>query len=127
MEMHTPMASSGTNPSAVPGRLNIDQTVFDLFDEYVHGFIDRRGFLERASKLAATGATAGMTATALLDALNPRFAEAQQVPRNDKRLHAHSITYESPGGTGQVRGYLARPASEAGKLPAILVVHENRG
>jgi len=105
----------------------VDQRVFDLFDEYVHGGIDRRGFLDRAGKLAATGATAGLTATALLDALSPRFAEAQQVPRNDKRLRAESITYDAPAGTGRVRGYLVRPAGEKGKLPAVLVVHENRG
>jgi len=105
----------------------VDQRVFDLFDEYVHGVIDRRGFLDRAAKLAATGATAGMTATALLDALNPRFAQAQQVPRHDKRLHAETITYDAPAGDGHVRGYLVRPAGEKEKLPAVLVVHENRG
>jgi carboxymethylenebutenolidase len=127
MEMDMPRDASATDGPRVAGRLRVDQRVFDLFDEYVHGLIDRRGFLERASKLAATGATAGMTATALLDALNPRFAEAQQVPRNDKRLRAESVSYDSPGGTGQVRGYLVRPANEKGKLPAILVVHENRG
>lgn len=124
-KMQTPGARSSTDSS--PVRLKVDQKVFDLFDEYVHGFIDRRGFLERASTLAAAGATAGMTATALLDALNPRFAEAQQVSKNDRRLHAQSVSYDSPGGTGQVRGYLARPANETGTLPAILVVHENRG
>jgi carboxymethylenebutenolidase len=105
----------------------VDQRVFDLFDEYVHGAIDRRGFLDRATKLAASGATAGLTATALLDALNPRFAEAQQVPKNDKRLHTESITYDAPAGDGRVRGYLVRPADAKGKLPAVLVVHENRG
>src|SRR4051812_28573969 len=104
----------------------VDQRVFDLFDEYVHGGIDRRGFLDRAGKLAATGATARLTATAPLGVLGPRFAEAQQVPKNDKRLHAESITYDSPAGTGRVRGYLVRPAGEKGKLPAVLVVHENR-
>jgi carboxymethylenebutenolidase len=127
MELHTPSAASSPDTDASPGRLNVDQRVFDLFDEYVHGLTDRRGFLERASKLATSGATAGMTATALLDALNPRFAEAQQVPKNDRRLHAQSVSYGSPRGTGQVRGYLARPANEQGKLPAVLVVHENRG
>ena len=105
----------------------VDQRVFDLFDEYVHGVIDRRGFLDRAAKLAATGATAGMTATALLDALSPRFAQAQQVPKNDKRLHAETITYDAPAGDGRVRGYVVRTAGEKGKLPAVLVIHENRG
>src|ERR1041384_3932064 len=94
----------------------VDQRVFDLFDEYVHGVIDRRRFLDRATKLAATGATAGMTATALLDALSPRFAEAQQVPKNDKRLRADSITYEAPAGDGQMRGYLVHPADQKGSL-----------
>src|SRR3954467_8924527 len=103
-----PAPRPGAEAAPAPGRLKVDQKVFDLFDEYVHGLIDRRGFLERASKLAATGATAGMTATALLDALNPRFAEAEQVRKNDPRLHAQSVSYDSPGGTGQVRGYLAR-------------------
>jgi carboxymethylenebutenolidase len=68
-----------------------------------------------------------MTATALLDALDPRFAEAEQVPRDDKRLRAESVSYDSPAGTGTVRGYLARPANAKGALPAVLVVHENRG
>ena len=88
METLTSSAAPGpsTDASTFSGRPKVEQVVFDLFDEYVHGLIDRRGFLERASKLAATGATAGMTATALLDALNPRFAEAQQVPKNDKRV-----------------------------------------
>jgi len=108
-------------------RLELDQKVFDLFDEYVHGAIDRRGFLDRAAKLAASGATAGLTATAVLDALSPRFAEAQQVRKDDKRVHAESITYDAPAGTGRVRGYLVRPAEAKGKLPAVLVVHENRG
>jgi carboxymethylenebutenolidase len=121
--------TTSAGPDATPSlrRLKVDQEVFDLFDEYVHGLIDRRAFLDRAGKLAAAGATAGMTATALLDALNPRFAEAQQVPKNDRRLHAESVSYDSPAGAGKVRGYLARPAHEEGKLPAVLVVHENRG
>jgi carboxymethylenebutenolidase len=130
--METPTSGTAPGPSSdastFSGRLKkVDQVVFDLFDQYVHGFIDRRGFLERASKLVATGATAGMTATVLLDALNPRFAEAEQVPRNDERLRAESVSYDSPAGTGTVRGYLARPAIGKGALPVVLVVHENRG
>ena len=88
----------------------------------MHGAIDRRGFLDRAAKFAV----GGMTAAMLLDALNPRFAEAQQVPKDDKRLKAEHVEYESPKGSGKMRGYLARP-SGAKKLPAVLVVHENRG
>jgi carboxymethylenebutenolidase len=100
-----------------------DQEIWNLFDEYVHGFIDRRGFLDRAAKLAA----GGMTAAAILDALSPRFAEAQQIAKDDKRLKASAVEYDSPEGTGKMRGYLVRPAAAKGKLPAVLVVHENRG
>ncbi|HEX3595814.1 MAG TPA: dienelactone hydrolase family protein [Polyangiaceae bacterium] len=96
--------------------------VLRLFDSYVHGLIDRRGFLERAAKFAV-----GTTAVALLEALNPRFAEAAQVSGTDPRIHAEYVELESPQGYGKVRGYLVRPAKPSGKLPAVLVVHENRG
>jgi carboxymethylenebutenolidase len=102
---------------------DFDQEVLILFDAYVHGHIDRRGFLDKARKYAV----GGMTAAMMLDALNPMFAEAQQVARDDKRLKTESIQYDSPQGSGKMRGYLARPANAAGKLPAILVAHENRG
>ena len=102
---------------------DFDQGLLNLFDQYVHGDIDRRGFLDRASKYAVGGMTAGM----LLDALNPKFAEAQQVPKDDKRIKAEYIDYPSPQGYGKMRGYLVRPAGATGKLPAVLVVHENRG
>ena len=123
----SPVPTLGTDASTSSGSLKVDQAVLDLFDEYVHGLIDRRRFLEHASKLAATGATAGMTATVLLDALDPRFAEAEQVPRNDKRLRIGSLTYDSPTGSGTVGGYLAQPVSQKGALPVVLVIHENRG
>jgi len=97
--------------------------VLGLFDQYVHGLIDRRAFLVRAAKFAV----AGMTSSMLLDALNPRFAEAQQVARDDSRLQASTVEFGSPRGSGKVRGYLARPAKVQGKLPGILVIHENRG
>jgi carboxymethylenebutenolidase len=97
--------------------------VLSLFDQYVHGVIDRRAFLVRAAKFAV----GGMTASMLLDGLNPRFAEAQQVARNDARLRASTVELDSPKGSGKVRGYLALPAKAQGKLPGILVVHENRG
>jgi carboxymethylenebutenolidase len=100
-----------------------DQELLNLFDQYVHGDIDRRGFLERAAKFAVGGVTAAM----LLDALNPRFAEAQQVARDDKRLRTEWVDYESPQGTGKVRAYLVRPEAVTAKLPGVLVVHENRG
>jgi len=98
--------------------------VLSLFDKYVHNVIDRRGFLEGAAKFAA----GGLTAAALLDALSPRFAEAQQVAKNDPRIKAESVEFPSPHGYGKGRGYLVTPADKkAPKLPAILVVHENRG
>jgi len=97
--------------------------VLGLFDQYVHGMIDRRAFLVRAAKFAV----AGMTSSMLLDALNPRFAEAQQVARDDSRLQASTVEFGSPRGSGKVRGYLARPAKVQGKLPGVLVIHENRG
>jgi len=102
---------------------DFDQELLNLFDKYVHGAIDRRGFLDGASKFAV----GGMTAAMLLDALNPRFAEAQQVPQDDKRLKAEYLEYPSPQGTGKMRGYFVRPAAAAGKIPGVLVVHENRG
>jgi len=97
--------------------------VLQLFDKYVHGFIDRRGFLKSAAKYAV----GGVTATMLLDSLNPRFAEAQQVATDDKRLSARYVDYASPEGYGPMRGLLVRPAKASGKLPGVLVVHENRG
>ena len=102
---------------------DFDQELLNLFDQYVHGQIDRRGFLDRAGKFAVGGITAAM----LLDALNPQFAAAQQVPKDDKRLKTETVEYESPQGTGKMKGYLARPATATGKLPGVLVVHENRG
>lgn len=98
--------------------------VLRLFDQYVHGVIDRRGFLDGASKFAASG----LTATALLDALSPRFAEAQKIRPDDARLHAEVIDFPSPHGNGAGRGYLVRPAAKTpAKHGAALVVHENRG
>ena len=102
---------------------DFDQELLNLFDQYVHGQIDRRGFLDRAGRFAV----GGMTAAMLLDALNPQFAAAQQVPKDDKRLKTETVEYQSPQGTGKMKGYLARPATAAGKLPGVLVVHENRG
>jgi carboxymethylenebutenolidase len=102
---------------------DFDPEVLKLFDQYVHGLIDRRGFLERAARFAA----AGMSATMLLDALNPRYAEAQQIAKDDARLTTSLVEYDSPKGSGKVRGYLALPRKFSGKLPGVLVVHENRG
>jgi carboxymethylenebutenolidase len=102
---------------------DFDPELLRLFDQYVHGLLDRRGFLERAAKYAV----AGVTATALLDALNPKFAQAQQVPPADQRIKSEFIELESPQGNGKLRGYCVRPAKASGKLPTLLVVHENRG
>ena len=102
---------------------DFDPEVLRLFDQYVHGGISRRSFLDHASRIA--GSTAA--ATGLLAALSPQFAAAQQVAPTDARLETRSITLASPQGHGSVRCYLARPAGTQGKLPAILVIHENRG
>ena len=102
---------------------DFDPQLLILFDAYVHGALDRRGFLEKARKYAV----GGMTAAMVLDALNPKFAEAQQVPKDDARLTTSSVEYPSPQGYQTMRGYLARPAKATGKLPSVLVVHENRG
>ena len=102
---------------------DFDQELLILFDAYVHGVIDRRGFLDRAQKFAV----GGLTAVGLLAALSPNFALAQVVPKNDPRVKADMLDYTSPGGYGAMKGYLARPANASGKLPGILVVHENRG
>lgn len=102
---------------------DFDQDLLMLFDAYVHGAIDRRGFLDKAARYAAGGVTAVM----LLDQLSPKFLEAQVVAPDDKRIKAEHIEYASPNGSGKMRGYFVRPASPAGKLPGVLVVHENRG
>jgi carboxymethylenebutenolidase len=97
--------------------------VLSLFDKYVHGGIDRRGFLDGAAKFAV----GGVTAAGLLEALSPKFAQAQQVPATDARLRIESVEFASPKGYGKVRAYVARPAAASGPLPVVLVVHENRG
>ena len=102
---------------------DFDQELLILFDAYVHGTIDRRGFLDRAQKFAVGGMTAGM----LLAALSPDFARAQVVPKDDKRIKTEVIDYPATAGTGTVKGYLAKPANMTGKLPVVLVIHENRG
>jgi carboxymethylenebutenolidase len=102
---------------------DFDQELLILFDAYVHGVIDRRGFLDKATKYAVGGVTAAM----LLEQLSPNFAEAQVVKPEDPRIKAQSVEYAAPNGYGTMRGYLVQPAKAAGKLPAILVIHENRG
>jgi carboxymethylenebutenolidase len=99
------------------------QEVLDLFDGYVHGRMNRRDFLDRAAKYAV----GGMTAAAMLDSLRPNFAWAQQVAKDDARIRVEYLDYPSPQGSDKMRGYFARPANAAGKLPGVLVIHENRG
>ncbi len=102
----------------------IDADLWCLFDQYVHGDIDRRGFLDRAARFAAAS---GTTAAALLAALSPDFARAQKVAPGDARLKSGFVEFPAPAGYGKVRAYVARPAQAAGPLPVVLVVHENRG
>lgn len=102
---------------------DFDPELLVLFDAYVHGHVDRRGFLDRAGKFAA----GGVTAAVLLDMLSPKFAEAQQIAPGDARIRAEYLEYPSPQGSGTMRGYFVRPAGATGRLPGIVVVHENRG
>jgi carboxymethylenebutenolidase len=97
--------------------------VLKLFDGYVHGGISRRDFLERAGKYAM----GGFTAAAMLEALSPNFAWAQQVKADDKRIATGYVTYLAPQGSGNMRGYLALPAAAKAKRAAVVVIHENRG
>ena len=98
----------------------IDQRIFDLYDEYCHGDIDRRTFLQRAAVVTIGG-------LAMAQALLPRYAKAQTISFTDSRIKARYVNYPSPGGTsGTMRGYLVQP-SGAGPFPSVLVIHENRG
>ncbi len=99
------------------------QEVLALFDGYVHGFIERRDFLEGAAKVLGGGAAA----LSVLAALQPKYAWAQQVPADDSRIRAEYVEYPSPKGSGTMRGYLAVPSESTEPKPAILVIHENRG
>lgn len=117
-DTHAPHAHGPRKTAA-----DFDPEVMRLFDRYVHGLIDRRGFLLGASRYAV-GAT---TAAGLLAALSPQFAAAQQVAPEDKRLKAEYVEFPSPDGYGTGRGYLVRPARMRKPLPLALVIHENRG
>ncbi|HZJ44310.1 MAG TPA: dienelactone hydrolase family protein [Pyrinomonadaceae bacterium] len=98
------------------------QELLDLFHEYQHGDINRRTFLDRAGKFAV----GGLTVAAIFESLSPNYAWAQQVPPDDKRIKVSREVVDSPAGNGSIKGYLARP-SKSGKLPVVLVIHENRG
>ncbi len=99
------------------------QEVLNPFDQYVHGGISRRTFVDKAQKFAV----GGMTAAAMLEALRPNYAWAVQVPPGDKRIKAEYVTIPSPQGNGSIKAYFVRPANATGKLPVVLVAHENRG
>ncbi|MFL6255121.1 MAG: dienelactone hydrolase family protein [Pyrinomonadaceae bacterium] len=98
------------------------QELLDLFHEYQHGDIERRTFLDRAGKFAV----GGLTVAAIFEGLRPNYAWAQQVPPDDKRIKVGYEVVQSPAGNGSIKGYLARPAKN-GRLPVVLVIHENRG
>jgi carboxymethylenebutenolidase len=112
--------STTTEGAAVLTQADIDHRVFELYDEYCHGRLDRREFLERASLLTVGG-------LAMAQALLPRYAQAQTISFTDTRIKGRYVSYPSPGGTsGTMRGYLVQP-SASGPFPVVLVVHENRG
>jgi carboxymethylenebutenolidase len=101
----------------------IDQRVFDLYDEYCHGRLDRREFLQRAGAFTV----GGVSALAMAESLLPRYALAQTISFTDQRIRARYVSYPSPGGnSGTMRGYLVEP-NGTGPFPAVLVIHENRG
>ena len=99
------------------------QELLDLFHEYQHGYITRRDFFDRATRFAV----GGLTVTAIWESLRPNYAWAQQVPKDDPRITAGYETVPSPAGNGSIKGYFVRPSRAAGKLPTVLVIHENRG
>ena len=99
------------------------QEAFDWYDEYAHGLIDRRTFMTRLATLAGAGFTVSMLSSALL----PNYALAEQVSFNDPDIKAEYVTFASPKGHGEGRGYLVTPTSLEGKAPVVLVIHENRG
>ena len=105
-------------------RDDIDPQIYDLYDEYCHGKMDRREFLNRAAAITVVG---GLSGLAMAEALLPQYARAQTISFTDERIKATYVVYDSPGGnSGRMRGYLVRPAGD-GPFPAVLVVHENRG
>ena len=99
------------------------QELLDLYDFYAHGKMTKREFLDKAGKFAV----GGITASVLLGQLAPNYALAQQVAPDDGDITTERMTYQSPNGNGDVNGYLVKPAGATGKLPAVLVIHENRG
>jgi carboxymethylenebutenolidase len=117
--MNTPSNSETTTPTSLP----IPQEAFDWYDQYAHGVIDRRTFMSRLATLGAVG----FSMPVLLGTLMPNYAQAEQVSFNDPDIKARYITFPSPQGHGEGRGYLVVPTARSGKGPVVLVVHENRG
>ena len=110
-------------PEQKPPEEKIDPRVFELYDEYCHGYIDRRTFLSRAAAITIGGVSALSMAQALL----PRYAEAQTISFTDRRIKGTYVEYPSPGGnSGTMRGYLVQPTGD-GPFPAVIIFHENRG
>src|SRR5258708_22778268 len=120
-EQRTAEAPAMSRAAAKPmTQIEIDQRVFDLYDEYCHGRIDRRAFLQQAAVVTIGG-------LAMAQALLPRYAQAQTISFTDERIKANYVTYPSPGGnSGTMRGYLVQPKGN-GPFPVVLVIHENRG
>lgn len=121
--LHSVQSDSTAITNQPTAQLPIPQEAFDWYDEYAHGVIDRRTFLNRLATLTAAGISMGV----LLEALTPNYALAEQVSFNDPDIKAQYKTFPSPEGHGEGRGYWVAPASVNSKTPAVLVVHENRG
>src|SRR5215470_15896338 len=102
---------------------NLPAEAIELYNVYIHGGMSRREFLDGAKQFAV----GGLTVAAVVEGLLPNYAAAEQVPKDDKRLKTEYATVSSPQGNGSIKGYLARPSDASGKLPGILVIHENRG
>jgi carboxymethylenebutenolidase len=102
---------------------DFDQELLNLYDDYAHGRLDRRGFIDQASRFVV----GGVTGAAVLELLSPNYAWAQQVAKDDPRIESAYVEYDSPQGGGKMRGLLVIPKNRDGKLPGVLVVHENRG
>jgi carboxymethylenebutenolidase len=115
--------NDGANQMDRKKATDFPQELLDKFDLYVHGDISRREFLDYANKYAV----GGLTAVAIWEMLRPNYAFAEEVPKDDARIKTEYATVTSPQGNGSIKGYYARPAKVAGKLPGVLVIHENRG
>src|SRR5438067_7146008 len=126
-EKSNPAVERDTNQGGVEtmasNKPKLPAEAVELYNTYIHGGMSRRDFLEGAKKFAV----GGLTLAAIVEGLMPNYAAAQQVPKDDPRLKTEYDTVPSPKGNGSIKGYLARPANASGKLPGILVVHENRG